>query len=171
MAARDNTTEPVVVTSASKQDEPKIARMIQFMLYELSPFHGEWIDADGCYEYEYLSRYWSESGRLPYLILKNAQLAGFALVMNHSPITGRSPCWFMAEFFILKAQRRRGYGRQAFHRLIAKHAGPWEIAVRCKNHPAQRFWDAALADHETSGLRRDEPKHDGSEWIVHEFTA
>ena len=110
MTSNDTNSILPTVTLAAEQDRPVISNMLQLMLYDLSPLYGEWIGRNGRYFYEWLDNYWVEPDRYPYLISRQDQLTGFALVKAHSPISERAPCWFMAEFFILKAQRRCGYG-------------------------------------------------------------
>ena len=99
-----------ILAPATEQDRPVISNLLQLMLHDLSPFCGEWIGRDGRYAYAWLDSYWVDPDRHPYVIRLEDQLVGFALVMAYSPVSGRAPCWFMAEFFILKAQRRRGHG-------------------------------------------------------------
>ena len=54
----------------------------------------------------------------------------------------------MAEFFILKAQRRRGDGQVALGEILSRHNGRWEIAVMDKNHGACSFWMNALSKYD-----------------------
>ncbi len=161
----------VTVVPATGQDRPVIANLLQLMLYDLSPLHGEWIGREGRYDYAWLQDYWISDDRHPYLILRRDQLAGFALVMAHSPLSGRTPCWFMAEFFILKAQRRQGHGQAALRQLLAMHRGRWEIAVFDHNRDALAFWSDALAALEPDALQSEPRTHDDQQWTVHGFVS
>ncbi|UXN70046.1 hypothetical protein N8A98_23060 [Devosia neptuniae] len=61
------------------------------------------------------------------------------------PLTGRKPCFFMAEFFILKAYRGRGTGRAALATILPNHPGNWHIATPLANTAAIAFWQKAVA--------------------------
>lgn len=148
-----------------------IANLLQLMLYDLSPLYGEWIGRDGRYDYEWLDSYWIEPGRYPYLIYRKDQLAGFALVMAYSPVSGRTPCWFMAEFFILKAQRRRACGQTALGEVLSRHNGSWEIAVMKKNQAAISFWSNALSKCDLKDWGTESLTLKKLEWTVHSFVT
>ena len=156
---------------ANERDRPVISNLLQLMLYDLSPLYGEWIGRDGRYTYEWLDYYWVDQDRFPYLICREGQLAGFALVMAHSPISGRAPCWFMAEFFVLKAQRRRGYGQVALNAILSRHNGNWEIAVMDINEGAASFWKNALSKSILKNWKKEPVTHKELEWTVHSFVT
>ena len=159
------------VTLATVQDRSVISNMLQLMLYDLSPLYGEWIGRDGRYAYDWLDSYWVESDRYPYLIFRQKQLTGFALVMAHSPISGRAPCWFMAEFFVLKAQRQRGYGHAALRHILSRHSGTWEIAAINRNRDAISFWMNALLKLDLKDLKKEFRTYEKLEWMVHSFVS
>jgi predicted acetyltransferase len=58
-----------------------------------------------------------------HLIYAGDEIAGFALVIDECPLTGRQSCFFMAVFFILKAYRRRGAGQAAVAAALRAHPG------------------------------------------------
>lgn len=159
------------VTIATEQDRLVISNMLQLMLYELSPLFGEWIGRDGRYPYDRLENYWVEPDRYPYLIHRQEQLTGFALVLAHSPISGRASRWFMAEFFILRAQRQRGYGQAALGDILSKHRGNWEIAAINTNRNANFFWKNALAKLDVENLSTEYRIFEKHEWTVHSFVS
>jgi predicted acetyltransferase len=171
MASSNVNTILPTVTLASEQDRPVIFQLLQFMLYDLSPHFGEWISRDGRYVYEWFDSYWIEPDRYPYLICRQEQLVGFALVMSHSPISRRTPCWFMAEFFILKAQRQQGHGQAALKHILTMHPVNWEIATFNKNQRAVSFWTNALLRLGPKDLQRETHTHDKLEWTVQTFVS
>jgi predicted acetyltransferase len=122
------------------------------------------VGADGRYAYDFLDRFW----RFPYLIMSGDEIAGFALIIDECPLTGRSPCWFMAEFFVLKAYRGRGTGRAAVQQALQTHPGQWHIAVPHANTAAQVFWGKTLAPQDP--ISRD-LYFDGDDWVLHQFDA
>lgn len=147
---------------ARTDQKPVIANLIQLYLHDMTAFMPFPIGADGRYQYDFLDRFW----RHPYLIMSDDEIAGFALVVDECPLTGRKPCWFMAEFFVLKAYRGRGAGKTAIMEALARHPGPWHIAVPHANTAAQLFWPKALAS-QTPKTR--DIYFDGDDWRLHEF--
>jgi predicted acetyltransferase len=121
------------------------------------------IGEDGRFEYDYLDRFWQH----PYLIRSGDDLAGFALVIDECPVTGLRPCFFMAEFFVLKAYRRRGVGRYAADAILSEHRGLWHIGVIEKNEAAAKFWSSQRYG---STASRSHTHFDGEDWLVYEFT-
>ena len=89
----------VTLRRAATNHKPTIANLIQLYLHDMTEFMPFPVGADGRFEYGFLDRFW----RHPYFIMQGDEIAGFALVVDECPLTGRAPCWFMAEFFVLKA--------------------------------------------------------------------
>ena len=130
----------VEVIPAVGSDKATIANLIQLYLYDMTD-EGVWpIGEDGRYSYDFLERFW----RHPYLLRSEGALAGFALVVDECPLTGEKPCWFMAEFFVMRGYRRKGVGRQAVAHLLGRHPGRWHVAVMESHQRAEAFWTDAL---------------------------
>jgi predicted acetyltransferase len=150
------------VVGATDADRPIVERLIQLYLHDMTEFLPFPVGADGLYEYGYLDRFWQH----PYLLRVSGEIAGFALVINECPVTGENPCWFMAEFFVLRAYRGRGQGKAAAQAIFAKHPGRWHLGVIDRNTAAAGFWRKVLSDAPSR------PVHfDGEDWTVREFTA
>ncbi|ODT47324.1 GNAT family N-acetyltransferase [Devosia sp. 63-57] len=130
----------IALRPATIDEKPVIANLIQLYLHDMTEFMPFPVGADGRYEYGFLDRFWQH----PYFIMLGEEIAGFALVIEECPLTGRSPCNFMAEFFVLKAYRRQGAGKAALDLALAAHIGDWHIAVPHANKAAQTFWRQAL---------------------------
>ncbi|WP_421725854.1 GNAT family N-acetyltransferase [Bauldia sp.] len=145
--------------------KPIFVNLIQLYLYDLAAELDFPIGSDGRYPYDYLERFWQH----PYLIEEDGVIVGFALVVDDCPLTGRSPCKFLAEFFILKAYRRRGAGRWFFDAIRARHPGPWHVGVIRRNKAAMTFWRKCL-DEEPS-LVRSNHRFEGEDWLVYAFSA
>ena len=171
MWSADDESKVMSVTLATESDRSVISNLLQLMLYDVSHVYGEWIGSDGRYAYEGLDAYWIENDRFPYLVFRQRQLAGFALVMARSPISGRAPCWFLGEFFILKAQRRRGCGQAAFRQVLSRHTGDWEIAINNNNKDARFFWAKGLPRFGLNDLTTVIRPHDDSDRTIDSFMA
>lgn len=158
-------TQPEIrLVAAALDQKPVIANLVQLYLYDMTETMPFPVGADGRFEYGFLERFW----RFPYLIHAGDEIAGFALVIDECPLTGRKPCWFMAEFFILKAYRRRGAGQAALEAALALHPGDWHIAVPRANASAMAFWGITLAP---QGPRSRDITFEGDDWRLHPFTA
>jgi predicted acetyltransferase len=51
-----------------------------------------------------------------------------------------APEFSMAEFFIARAHRRRGFGAQAVRLILDRFTGGWLICELLRNEPAVHFW-------------------------------
>jgi len=141
-----------------------IENLIQLYLYDMTSFMPFPVGLDGRFEYDFLDRFW----RHPYLIMVGDEIAGFALVVDECPLTGRQPCWFMAEFFVLAAYRRRGVARQALGAALARHSGDWHIAVPLANTPALAFWSSVLDTRKPSVRQLN---FEGDDWQLQAFST
>jgi predicted acetyltransferase len=153
------------VVPAMAADKETIANLIQLYLYDMTD-EGVWpIGADGRYAYEFLERFWQH----PYLLRLDGELAGFALVIDKCVLTGEKPCWFMAEFFVLRGYRRRGIGRQAVAGVLARHPGRWHVAATHSHVRSEAFWARALDGR--VGLATRELTFEGEEWRLRSFAV
>jgi predicted acetyltransferase len=158
------TPHPTRIARATEDQKPVIANLIQLYLYDMTESMPFPVGPDGRFEYDFLDRFW----RFPYLIYAGDEIAGFALVIDECPLTGRKPCWFMAEFFVLKAYRRAGVGQAALKAALALHQGDWHVAVPHANAPARAFWNTALA-HQKPTQRT--IRFDGDDWLLNTFAT
>ncbi|MBU1305653.1 MAG: GNAT family N-acetyltransferase [Alphaproteobacteria bacterium] len=152
----------ISLLAARPDQKSTIANLIQLYLHDMTEFMPFPVSADGRFQYDFLDRFWQH----PYLIMAGNEIAGFALVVDSCPLTGRKPCFFMAEFFILKAYRRRGVGAAALAEAISRHPGDWHIGVPLANIPALAFWGRALSRYtpEVGTIA-----FDGDDWRLHAF--
>jgi predicted acetyltransferase len=158
-----NQSSKVSIIKAEPGDKPVVANLVQLYLYDMTgdlPFP---IGRDGKFEYEFLDRFWQH----PYLIFWGDELAGFALVINGSPVTGAADRFFMAEFLVLKAYRNRGIGTAASEQMLRMHTGKWQIGVIDRNKGANAFWARSLERHRPATSQH---HFDGENWLVYEFT-
>jgi predicted acetyltransferase len=122
------------------------------------------VEEDGKYEYGLLNDFWEH----PYLFRVKGEIAGFALVIKNCPITGRSPCWFMAEFFVLRYHRRKSIGTTAVYEILARHPGPWHIGTLKSNASAYQFWSNAISPMKSEQFAA---RHDEMDWLIRSFIA
>jgi predicted acetyltransferase len=79
-------TGKIEARPAAEADRPIIERLIQLYLHDMTEFNPFPIGPDGLYENGMLDRFWER----PYLIYSDGEIAGFALVIGHCPVTHRS---------------------------------------------------------------------------------
>ena len=154
----------MAIRPATPADRPVIEQLLELYLYDMAEIYRFPVGTDGRYAYDRLDAFWQR----PYLLTSGEDLAGLALVIDSCPITGRAPCWFMAEFFVMRPYRRGGLGLAAARDLIAAHPGPWHIGVIEQNQAALAFWSRALADR---GATSTLVQHEGDTWHLHAFNA
>ncbi|GAB3971256.1 GNAT family N-acetyltransferase [Streptomyces sparsus] len=137
------TVEPV-----TDADRPAVERLAQLYRHDLSEFLGSLPRSDGTFPFPQLSLSFAEPGRQALAIRYCGSLAGFALTRlmhgGEAPADARRRS--VSAFFVVRALRRRGVGRQAALRLLHSPPGPWGIAHQPANLGAARFWRQVAAD-------------------------
>jgi predicted acetyltransferase len=141
--------DAVSLVPATPADATLLANLLELYVHDLSPmFPFVELGADGRFGYSALPLYWSEpERRFAFLIRCGARIAGFALVTRGSPALPDPEVLDVAEFFVLRAQRRAGVGRRAAALLWSQLSGTWTVRVSKANAPALAFWSGAVAEH------------------------
>ena len=142
---------------------------MQFYIYDFSEFARRpqdfrFNDKGAFKPYPYLDAYFKGANNWPLLIFADGDVAGFALVNQHSNLTGGFVERAMAEFFVARPFRRHGVATTAFHRVLELHPGRWEVAVALQNAPARNFWPRAIAG-AANVSDIEEVEGDGQHWL------
>jgi hypothetical protein len=132
-----------VVLEVAAPDRTEVLRnLLGLYMHDLSDSFPIKLGADGRFVYENLSLYWSDpETRFPFLIHSGAELAGFALVTRGSPATDDPEHLDVAEFFVLRGHRRKGWAvKPHFFSGIdcqgnGSCASPLPIALACLSGP------------------------------------
>ena len=152
-----------IVRPATQSDRDVFSNLLQLYLYDMASANYFPISPNGAYDYDFLDRFWEH----PYLLYDQETLIGFALVTSRCHITGRSPCWFMGEFFVLRPHRRKGLGEQAVKEILSRHPGQWHLTNLVENAGADAFWSRVLPDD-----AQEQPlKFDGDDWMLRAFVS
>jgi predicted acetyltransferase len=157
------------ILPAMKEEMPVVANLFQLYAYDFSEFHAVEIAADGRFGFPDLPRYWSEPGRNPFLLRVDGKLAGFALI-RRIPGPGTDAVWDVTEFFVLRAYRRHGIGKESAH-SIWRFPGPWQVRVMQSNHTASNFWQRAIAEFAGEAMSSTRTEKAGETWDVFSFTS
>ena len=158
---------------ANETERPLLANLLELYLHDLSEaFAIIQLGADGRFGYPRLASYWSEPGRrFPFLIRNREQIVGFALAQRGSPMSDDPEVFDVAEFFVLRSERRTGVGARAAQLLWNRLHGRWIVRVSEATRGGLPFWTSVIQSYAggtaTQTLRRSEPHN----WRVFAFES
>ena len=151
----------IELVPAAPEQESVMANLLELYAHDFSEFHHLELGADGRFGYQALPQYWSDPGCYPFLIKVDGRLAGLALVKKGAEV------WDVAEFFIVRAHRRKGIGMKAAHELWRRFPGPWEVRVMQSNRTALHFWERAITTFNNGeAIHPARIEKDGEFWYV-----
>ena len=165
--------QPVVrLATASPEAAVLLSNLLGLYMHDMSVHFPVEPGTDGLFRYEGLPLYWSEPAtHFPFLIYVGERVAGFALATRGSPASDNPEHLDVAEFFVLRAHRRAGVGREAAFLLWNRLPGQWVVRVSTANSEAVAFWRASI-DQYTAGAfdhtQRGASPHD---WQVFTFAT
>lgn len=136
----------IEVVPAAREQEPVIENLLDLYAHDFSEFHAIELRPDGRFGYKNLSLYWRDPRRHPFLVRVDGGLAGFVLVQEVIPASGKETAWDMTEFFIARGFRRQGVGTAVACKLWERFPGRWEIRVMEANTGAHYFWQKSIAE-------------------------
>lgn len=110
--------------------------------------------------------WWTRADHHAFFVRVGGRLAGFALVRKGSKITDDPDVMDVAEFFVVRAERRKGTGRQAALALLGRFPGRWEVRVRKTNQPALHFWLRVLEGASDRGVDHSMHSDNQVDWHV-----
>jgi predicted acetyltransferase len=115
----------------------------QLYRHDLSEAYGHLPNPDGTFNNRRLDLFLAEAGpaQRAWLITAARSLCGF--VMTAPASNGGTS---ISDFFIVRALRRCGVGREAARQVIAMIPGQWSIGFQSYNPGAQRFWSQVASD-------------------------
>lgn len=114
--------------------KPVLANLVQFYRYDFSPIRSLELTPHGTYSYLYLDNYFTETTRQAFFIVVDDKIGGFAFMRRSEGVNE------LAEFFVMKAHRRRHVGTIAATRLLQKFPGAWTLEFDHNNPRASNFW-------------------------------
>ena len=163
---------PITLETLEHEDAPLLANLLELYSHDLSGVFGLEVGPDGRFGYDRLPVYWSEpQRRSAYLIRRGSSIAGFVLTQKGSPLPGLTADQDVTEFFVLRAHRDSGVGREAAFQLWDRGTGSWMIRVADGNAAAQAFWEAVIHAYTAGEFSRDRRTVDGRDWHVFVFAS
>jgi predicted acetyltransferase len=137
----------VSMRPAAAEDRAVLENLAQLYTYDWSEMSHFDIGENGRFEDMALAPYWTDDWRHPFLLRVGDRLAGFALILERSRLTGAPGVFDMAEFFVLRKFRRQGVGLQAAFTAFDRFKGRWEVRQRDENAAATAFWRRAIGEY------------------------
>lgn len=168
---RKETSSEVEIVRAAPEQEPLLANLLELYAHDFSEFSELKIGEDGRFGYPYLSLYWKEPRRHPFLIKADGQLAGFVLLQKGSQVSVDTEIWDVAEFFILRGYRRHGIGMKAAHAVWKMFKGKWEVRVMEQNNQAKGFWSRAVNEFTGETIPAVAVEANGKRWHLFSFQS
>lgn len=128
------------VTSAERQI---LWNLLQYMIFETSPYGSNEINSDGTFNYKYFDKYFTDDDRVAFLIRdERNSLLGFVMINQYLQKSGSGHA--IAEFMILPRFRRQGIGRAVAKQCFALFPGNWEVQPAPGSKTAHNFWEKVI---------------------------
>ncbi|MBE1443174.1 GNAT family N-acetyltransferase [Paenibacillus sp. OAS669] len=125
----------------SYEEKSVLRHIMELYQYDMSEFEDNVdVNSHGLYDYKYIDNYWTEEGRFAFFVKVDGKMAGFALIREHEPLADGTPCYSMAEFFIMRAYRKKGIGFRAAQQIFAHFQGKWSLSYLPRNTVSEKFW-------------------------------
>lgn len=134
---------PVELVPASRHDRAVLENLGQLYRYDLSEAYGLMPNPDGTFNNRRLDEF--RTGQKPdhraWLITAAGKLGGFVMTDPHE-----DGSMTIDDFFVVRALRRTGVGREAARQAIALFPGRWRIGYQRYNPGVERFWTQVASD-------------------------
>ncbi|MFM2419676.1 MAG: hypothetical protein RL385_4399 [Pseudomonadota bacterium] len=160
-AARDVALEPI-----ARECSETLNALFELYAHDFSEHVPLELKESGRFELSVGEHWWSRDDHYPFFIRAGGQLAGFALVRRGSTLSKDPRVMDVAEFFVVRGQRRKHVGRQAAAALLKRFPGKWEVRVRQANLPALSFWLRTLREPVRGEVDRTTYSASGVAWHV-----
>jgi len=161
----------IEIIKATLDQKPILANLLELYSYDFTKFCNFNIGDDGFYGYKYLSLYWTDSNRWPYLIYCDNKISGFVLVKKCSPGSDDTTVWDIAEFFIMRKYKRQGLGTAVATQIWQQFKGAWQVRVLLENKIAYQFWLQTIKKFISAEPTQTKQTINGNQWTVFSFKS
>ena len=149
-----------------------LRNLLELYIHDLSEAFPVQLGPDGRFGYEKLSLYWSEPAlHYAFLIKVGTRVAGFALATRGSPASDDPTDLDVAEFFVLRAHRRSGVGRQAAIALWDSVPGQWVVRVSEANRSGRTFWSEVIQAYTSGAFLESIQRGRPNPWHIFTFAS
>jgi len=129
---------------------PVLARLMQLYAHDFSEFMKIDMNDQALFATPDVQQYIGVTGRHPFFVTVDGQLAGFVIVDEKSRLGSQQSPLDVAEFFVLRGRRRAGVGRLIASTIFSRFRGRWEVRQVMANVAATAFWRSVIRQY-TSG--------------------
>lgn len=135
-------TRPVVLTEAGRPDRAVLGNLGQLCRHDLSEAYRLMPNDDGTFNDRMVDRFLGGEDPMhrTWLIKAAGRVGGFVMVAP-APGGGMS----IAGFFVVRALRRTGVGKEAALQAIGLFPGRWNIGFQRYNPGVEDFWTGVAA--------------------------
>lgn len=139
----------VKLVPATIKEYPVIQNMGRFYVYDMSEYVGKeegWgVSEDGLYECIDFKKYWEDTNSFPFIVRYKNEIAGFVIVDKKG--SAAEIDFNIAQFFVLRKFKNKGFGRHVAYQCFKKFPGAWEVMVMPGNEGAYRFWRSTIKNY------------------------
>lgn len=158
---------PVDLVPVDRSHRAALENLGQLYRHDLSESYRLLPNADGTFNNRRLDefRIGNEPEHRAWLITVGGGLGGFVMARPSG-----AEVMSISDFFVVRALRRTGVGREAARRVIALFPGQWRVGFQRYNPGTERFWSLVATDVAGDTWRTyDDPPVDGrppDTWIT-----
>jgi predicted acetyltransferase len=165
----DNNGAVVALERIHREDAAVLENLFELYAYDFSEHVPIRLKPSGRFEITPGETWWTREDHFAYLIKSQDALIGFALARAGSRVSATPDVMDVAEFFVLRGERRKGLGTSAAHALFSEFPRAWEVRVRQTNDAAMRFWAHAAETWLGRAVEGTPALIDGVAWNVLRF--
>jgi predicted acetyltransferase len=135
--------EPVELRQATRSDRAVLGNLGQLYRHDLSEAYRHLPNPDGTFNNRRLDLFLAQADprERAWLIMVAGALGGFVMT---APATDGG--MVVSDFFVVRALRRTGVGREAARQVIAMTPGLWSVGFQRYNAGVEHFWSQVASD-------------------------
>jgi predicted acetyltransferase len=135
-------SRPVALRPVDRRHRAVLLNLGQLFRHDLSESYGLLPNDDGTFNDRMVDRFLADAdpGQRAWLITAAGRLAGFSMTLPLAEGGTR-----IAAFFVVRALRRTGVGREAARLTIGQFPGPWRIGFQRYNAGVESFWSGVAS--------------------------
>jgi predicted acetyltransferase len=155
MSESPDPSTPVHVVLAGPEHRAVLERLWLLFRHDMSEYDGRLPRPDATYRSERLDSALAQPGWAGYLLRVGEAPVGLAVVRSLE----REP-FVLNSFFVVRAARRSGVGRDAVGQILTARPGRWTVAFQETNPNAVAFWRSVAASHDEGWTEERRPVPD-----------
>jgi predicted acetyltransferase len=135
-------SEPVELVRVGRSDRAVLENLGQLYRHDLSESYGLLPNPDGTFNNRGLDEFraGTDSNSRAWLIKAAGSLGGFVMIRPYDGATT------ISDFFVVRALRRTGVGREAARLVLRQVPGRWRIGFQRYNPGVERFWSQVATE-------------------------